>query len=473
MIGIYKIENKVNGKVYIGQSVDIDRRQREHMRALNKSVHTNSYLQNAWNKYGAEQFAFEVLEECDLNSLDDREMYWINTYDSFNRNMGYNRTLGGDGNRLFSADTVYDACMLYKNNELTPDEIGKILNLDSKAVRRRLHFGTDIGLCNYEPNKTSWVKVVCLNTLHIYDSVDIAEQENHVNGITGCCKGKTKYAGIDTNGDPLLWMYYKDYVQKSYSELAQYINTILVEIRSKYYVCLNTGDIFSNVKDVLKFAGLGEKSLTSIQNCCNNKSLFSGKNKATGEKYVWRYYEEYVKMSPQEIKDAIRLGQIYTFEKAVVCLNTMERFASVNIASTKCDITGELIKNCCRGSHCVYLVPEHKYHQTVWAYEEDYKKMTESDIQERLNNAQYHKVNPSRLKKLVCLNDLLVFDTQKDAGKWANIKNPSNIGYSIKRNNGCAYVGKHPITNQKCCWMYLSDYIAQYGDEGLKRYQVA
>ena len=89
--GIYKVTNKINGKVYIGQSVDIGRRWHTHMTAKD-----DIYFHKAIQKYGVENFEWEVIEQCKKSELDEREIYWIEYYDSFNK--GYNRTKGGDGN---------------------------------------------------------------------------------------------------------------------------------------------------------------------------------------------------------------------------------------------------------------------------------------------------------------------------------------------------------------------------------------
>ena len=88
--GIYKVTNKINGKVYIGQSVDIGRRWREHMTAKD-----DIYFHKAIQKYGVENFEWEVIEQCKKKDLDEREIYWIEYYDSFNK--GYNCTKGGEG----------------------------------------------------------------------------------------------------------------------------------------------------------------------------------------------------------------------------------------------------------------------------------------------------------------------------------------------------------------------------------------
>ena len=74
MIGIYKIENIVNDKVYIGQSVNIESRWQQHINALENNSHVNKHLQSSWNKYGSESFVFVVLEECEENKLTERIM---------------------------------------------------------------------------------------------------------------------------------------------------------------------------------------------------------------------------------------------------------------------------------------------------------------------------------------------------------------------------------------------------------------
>ena len=92
MIGIYKFTNKINGKIYIGQSIDIEHRRKEHLRYKDES-----YFHRSLMKYGNNNFDFEILEECDIMQLDEKERYWISYYHSNNRDKGYNCTDGGEG----------------------------------------------------------------------------------------------------------------------------------------------------------------------------------------------------------------------------------------------------------------------------------------------------------------------------------------------------------------------------------------
>lgn len=92
MIGIYKITKKENGKSYIGQSNDIERRFNEHK---NKK---EIPIELAIQKHGVSAFNFEIIEECSLNELDEREEYWIAYYNTY-KGFGYNCNPGGGNNR--------------------------------------------------------------------------------------------------------------------------------------------------------------------------------------------------------------------------------------------------------------------------------------------------------------------------------------------------------------------------------------
>ena len=82
--GVYRIFNLKNGKSYVGQSLDIERRLNEHYRALNSLSHSHHSpkLQQDWNEFGEEAFMAEILEICPENRLEEREKYWIYFYNS-------------------------------------------------------------------------------------------------------------------------------------------------------------------------------------------------------------------------------------------------------------------------------------------------------------------------------------------------------------------------------------------------------
>lgn len=92
MIGIYKITNINNGKVYIGQSNDVERRIWEHKK--NRQMTIDDYI----NVLGVENFNFEILEECSKEELDEKEQQYIQYFNSNIKEKGYNIQAGGFNN---------------------------------------------------------------------------------------------------------------------------------------------------------------------------------------------------------------------------------------------------------------------------------------------------------------------------------------------------------------------------------------
>lgn len=114
--GIYKIENLLNGKVYIGQSVHIERRWQQHCQSSAKSL-----IANAIKKYGKENFSFQIVEECDSNLLNDREMFYIKQYDSLVPN-GYNIEEKQEQNSCFYVKYSKDTFLQIVQDLISSDE---------------------------------------------------------------------------------------------------------------------------------------------------------------------------------------------------------------------------------------------------------------------------------------------------------------------------------------------------------------
>jgi group I intron endonuclease len=96
--GIYEIRNNVNGKVYIGQSIDIHLRNNQEINKLNKGKFHNEHLQSAWNKYGKDNFIFNtIIYELNEDQLDEYEIAIIKFTKSYIKEYGYNKTFGGEG----------------------------------------------------------------------------------------------------------------------------------------------------------------------------------------------------------------------------------------------------------------------------------------------------------------------------------------------------------------------------------------
>lgn len=139
---IYKISNDINDKVYIGKTLSsIDKRFSEHKKDSCRSQEQIRPLYRAMNKYGCDKFHIELVEECSMDVLSEREMFWINFYNSYEN--GYNATIGGDGKQLYDYDAIVKGFLsgkliqeLAKEFECCVDTVSAALhlaNIDSKT----------------------------------------------------------------------------------------------------------------------------------------------------------------------------------------------------------------------------------------------------------------------------------------------------------------------------------------------------
>lgn len=138
MTGIYKIENLINGKIYIGQSQNISQRWSAHRnRPFNKNAtQYDSPLYRAIRKYGLENFSFEVLEEVEKERLNERETYWILNFGSNDSSKGYNLTTGGESatNRILTLKQVHEIYDLLSNTELSQAEIANKYGVSQRSI---------------------------------------------------------------------------------------------------------------------------------------------------------------------------------------------------------------------------------------------------------------------------------------------------------------------------------------------------
>ncbi|MDR0676769.1 MAG: GIY-YIG nuclease family protein [Elusimicrobiota bacterium] len=288
MTGIYKIENLINGKKYIGQAKNIRMRWQEEK----KLKKITRLLKEDIKKYNINNFSFEVLEET--NDLNNREKYWIAFYNSFNE--GYNLTTGGSfhteihestikilkekssgknnaryGIKLTNEEKQKISNVLkekYKNG-LINSRLGKHLSEETKEKLRIKQIGKYIG--GKSPRAK---KVICLETNEIFDSISKAAIWCNIKSsadISTCCKNKSITAGIHPiTNERLHWKYYDDFINNN-------IKFKKEKLRKKV-ICLETNEIFDSISE----AGRTKKiDISFLCKCCKNGNSAKG--------FHWRY----------------------------------------------------------------------------------------------------------------------------------------------------------------------------------------
>lgn len=135
---IYKITNKLNGKLYIGQTVrTLEERKQQHLQNVGK-LNNNIYL--AMRKYGIDNFKFETICYAkDVDELNKLETYYIKKYDTVNS--GYNMSYGGDNNVMFS-----EIVKSKHDDIMRSDEVRQKISKSMKKYREKHPLQLSIGI---------------------------------------------------------------------------------------------------------------------------------------------------------------------------------------------------------------------------------------------------------------------------------------------------------------------------------------
>ena len=131
---IYKITNNVNGKVYIGQTIQtIKERFYQHCATKCSDSVLNMAIHKAIKKYGKSNFTIEVIEEVDKDSLNDREKFWIEYYNSYNN--GYNSTRGGQNGSTHCKELDTESIIKEYNLGKSLRSIGNTFKVDKQTIK--------------------------------------------------------------------------------------------------------------------------------------------------------------------------------------------------------------------------------------------------------------------------------------------------------------------------------------------------
>lgn len=199
---IYKITNLINNKIYIGKTLkDVYSRFAEHIRTSRNEDCENRPLYKAMKKYGVENFKVEEIEKVavtDGHELNEREIYWIAYYNSYEN--GYNATLGGDGKSYLDyekiAKTYQEIQNINKTCEIcdcTHKTVQKVLKAYNIEIKKHTEvIKKDVGKTVMQLSKAGEL-IKIFNSCHEASVAMCGNIKGHSH-ISDCAKGKRNSA---------------------------------------------------------------------------------------------------------------------------------------------------------------------------------------------------------------------------------------------------------------------------------------
>lgn len=291
--GIYKITNLINGKFYIGSSKVINQRWAAHRWELKYNRHHNQRLQNAYNKYGLENFAYEILEYVEEDKLIEREQHYIDTLNSCNRNVGYNLNTfaqGGGGavgekNGWYGKGYLREGLLNHFYGKTHSEKTKELLSIYGSKRKGNLNpnFGNR-GKKNPLSKQIAQIDPITHKVIKIWGaSIDIKRELGiHSGNICQLCILIEKENVWKVNHG-YYWCYEKDI--KKANEMkhhthAQKKTVIKLDKNTKAFL-----SEYESVSEAAKEIGIGAENISRV---CK------GKNQTAGG-FKWMYKEEYEK----------------------------------------------------------------------------------------------------------------------------------------------------------------------------------
>lgn len=261
---IYKIENLVNGKVYIGQTVrNAHRRMQVHLVKLRSGDHNNCHLLSAFRKYGEENFQFSLIGEYPVEELDEKEIELIAHYKSLN--MSYNIEGGGNSRKIISDETRKKLSLAGKRAYKNPEYLKKrrIIQENYKGV-----------------NNPSSKKVICINDGRVFNSISEAGEYYKVNmkAISQSVNGRNPF--VKSKNGKLEFRFYKE--GERYEEIEH------THGQWKPVRCITTNEVFKSVREASEKHKVPTSNIAKV---CKGNRKSAGKL-PDGTKLQWSYVDD-------------------------------------------------------------------------------------------------------------------------------------------------------------------------------------
>ena len=194
--GIYQIRNLINNKLYIGSSNNLRTRKNSHLNELVNDKHYNKYLQKSFNKYGEQNFIFEVIEFCEPEERIEIEQYWLDKF--YNKNTCYNiQPIAG---RPSVTEELRQAVIESNKRRVHTEEQNKAHSIRMSGKNNPMYGVTG-------KDAPSSCKVICVEENKAFCCVKdaVSYYGLYKNGITRCLMGIRNTCGN------FHWIRYKDY----------------------------------------------------------------------------------------------------------------------------------------------------------------------------------------------------------------------------------------------------------------------
>lgn len=345
---IYKHTNKINGKVYIGQTCqDVNSRWGRNGQNYDPSYKFGKAIQ----KYGWNNFTHEIIEDNipTQELANQKEIYYIELYQSYY--FGYNMTKGGGGiindaqnigvyqidinkNIVAHYKSIIDAS---KATNLLPQNIGACLTNKQITAGGFYWLSDTIDTNNIILPKSKYKRDVISiepnsNKISYYSCVQQASKETNTSysGILLCCN---KQAIMANNR---YWVYLDEYDDNW--EPTVLSTKKCCEWFQKAIVCVETGEVWGSITDCSIETGILTQNLS--QNCCKQHKTAKNKHYA----YLSEYNENWL---PAEEYNTDKRRAVSGRSKPVYCLETNEIYCSASEAGRQLNISNRLVSKCC------------------------------------------------------------------------------------------------------------------------------
>lgn len=315
--GIYQVRNLINNNFYIGSTKSLLRRKGEHFDSLRLGNHWNNHLQNAFNKYGEQNFVFEVIEFCEPDIRYEIEQYWLD--------------------KFYGEDFCYNLS----------DKAGVPPKIDVSGKNNPMYgkHHSEESLFKNKFNQPTRKEVYCLETDKVYLSLSEASRELNISTkkISICCNfGNNPYQKYN-----LCFLQDVSIDNKIDKNKVKNFKTDITKINSclPFIFCLETNKTYNTFTQAGRELSIHKDSITR---CCNKEYYSAGG-------YHFCYTKEIStnnKLDKDKINNFKETIRPYKRQGVLIyCLETKKIYGSMQEAGRSLNVDPKSIKKCCDGTY--------------------------------------------------------------------------------------------------------------------------